>query len=370
MLLALNKVRILITDFFGIMAGSTYSAYYLAMGLKERGHHVWVAYKQGSFMEKLVEHSNLEKLPFKRTGKFNLLIAWRLAKIAKKYRIEVVNAQASPDRYLTIFARTFFGMPGKLFHTRRQRPVAADSRLKSWFYSRGTDGIIAVGKSIKHYLSGMGIPEKHIEVINNGIPEWKMNVYDPDHIEELRLKYKIEEGNLVIGCVARIKRQHEILKALHLIETPAKVILVGIDDKHNHLKDLINDLPTRHNVFFTGEIANKAALQHYSLFDMMILPSVTEGFSQSILESMAYRVPVIATKASGNADLITHGVNGFLYDEGDIEKIAVLIDKVERNAQDVKAVIEQAFSDIHEKYLLEKVVATYEAFYQRALQIR
>lgn len=347
------------------MAGSSYSAYYLAQGLAANGHDVSVACKEGSFLEQLIKSSDLKRVSFSSTGKFNLFTARALSLFVKSHAIEVVNAQASSDRYVSIFARWLFGMPGKLIHTRRQKPETSGGKLKAWFYTRGTDKIIAVSPTIKEFLTRSGIPEGHIQAITNGIPRSKWENVDSIKVEGLRKKYGIKKGDLVVGCVSRIKKQEQILRAVARIDQPVKVILVGIADQYPHLTKIIKSLPPVHQVFFTGEISNLDALHHYPLFTVKILPSDMEGFSQSLLEAMSLGVPVIATNASGNPDLIEHGENGLLFEDDDIEVLAEVIKELVNNGILRKRLINKAQSNVRAERTMESVVSHYEDMFNR-----
>jgi len=345
------------------MAGSTYSAFYLANGLHQRGHDVWVGYKKGSFLEKLIEGADFEKIEFNPNHKLDFKAAKQLATFVQVNQIDVVNAQASVDRHITIFARWFFGMPGKLLHTRRQKPQSVGGWLKAWFYTKGTDKIIAVSPAIKNFLINSGIPGHHIQVITNGIPESKWKSIDPLKVDALRKKYGINDEDLVIGCVSRIKKQDQILKAIQKIDKPTRVLFVGIVDQFPHLSELIKSLPSKHEVFFTGEISNEEVLQHYPLFTMKILPSDMEGFSQSILEAMALGVPVIATNASGNPNLIEDGVNGLLFEDGDIDQLSCLINKLEGDDPLRKDIIKNAWERVKNRFGLDEMILKYEKLF-------
>lgn len=346
------------------MAGSSYSAFYLAEGLAGRGHDVWVAYKRGSFLEGLVKSSEINGIPFNSTGKFNLSIARRVALLVRDHKVDVVNAQASPDRYITIFARWFFGLSAKLIHTRRQKPETTGGKLKAWFYTRGTDKIIAVSPAVKNFLTTSGIPDKHIKVIPNGIPNSKWEDIDPVQVESLRKRYEIKKDDLVIGCVSRIKKQDQILKAVALIDQPVKVIFVGIDDQYPQMKGLVKNLPESHQVIFTGEVSNIEALHHYPLFTLKVLPSDMEGFSQSLLEAMALRVAVIATNASGNPDLIEHGVNGLLFEDNDVGQLCKLINELANDQKQKINMVNVAEEIVRNRYSMNKVISDYMEMFE------
>ena len=146
------------------------------------------------------------------------------------------------------------------------------------------------------------------------------------------------------------------------IDKPIKVIFVGISNEYPHLTKLVTSLPSTHNVFFTGEIANEEVLHHYPLFTIKILPSDMEGLSQSILEAMALSVPVIATNASGNPDLIEHGTTGFLFEDSDIDQLAGLIQQLIGNEQLRDSVAREASRVVKNQYSMKEIVRQYEEF--------
>ena len=352
-------MRVLITDFFGVMAGSSYAVFNLANGLHTRGHYVLVGCKEGTFLQAILKNSGLNYITINAGSKLDLRAARQLSQMAFSEKIGVVFAQGSTDRYITILARWFFGLKSCLIHIRQQKPVGM-SWLKSLFYTRGTDKIIAVSNAVKQFLSESGIPDYHIEVINNSIsPEMIKNV-NLETVRKLKKEYRISQGNPVIGCVSRIKKQSQILKAIQRIDNPLTVILVGISDDYPHLKKLSIEISKKHNIIFTGEISHEETLAHYPLFTMKILPSDMEGFSLSLLEAMAFGVPVIATNASGNPDLIEDGENGLLFDDEDIDGLALCITRIIENTGLRSQMIRNGYKTVNESHSFEKMLVKYE----------
>ena len=75
---------------------------------------------------------------------------------------------------------------------------------------------------------------------------------------------------------------------------------------------LIHALEVNERVLLFGERYNVQKI--IPLFDVFVLPSLSEGTSMTLLEAMACGVPVIASNVGGNLNIIQHGVNGFLFD--------------------------------------------------------
>lgn len=83
-------------------------------------------------------------------------------------------------------------------------------------------------------------------------------------------------------------------------------------------------------------------------YSFLLQPTYMECFSLSILESLAANVPVITTPVGGNLEIITEGINGFIFPPGDIEALRELLEKVvmqnKRIENDVDTEIEQNFN--------------------------
>ena len=90
------------------------------------------------------------------------------------------------------------------------------------------------------------------------------------------------------------------------------------NDYDNYLKYLCQYFNIIKNVIFTGYKDN--VFEYYKLFDFIILPSVSEGCSYNIIESMAFGIPVITSNVGGNSELIKNYVNGILYDYNGIKE--------------------------------------------------
>jgi glycosyltransferase involved in cell wall biosynthesis len=70
---------------------------------------------------------------------------------------------------------------------------------------------------------------------------------------------------------------------------------------------------------FTGQV--KDAVPYLQAADLFVLPSSTEGLSNSMLEAMSCGLPVLATTVGGAPDVIEHGKNGFLIPPDDVDSL-------------------------------------------------
>lgn len=360
-------MNILITSQAAGVAGSTYSVSYLAKGLAKRNHRVWVACPEDTLLWSLVKESDVQPVPFAFPKKLHPSSIRELVALIESQEIDLINAQSSKDRYSTILAKWWSRHPVKLVHTRRQLVKSIGLFGQSTFYERGTDAIIAVSEGVKQSVRRIGISADHIKVIYNGTPAEKYENIQPLITASLRQKYGIGDDEVVIGCVARHKKQIQLLEALQYINEPVHVLFVGIESTPE-LISAQNRWATAHKIHFAGSVDNESVLHHYPLFTMKVLPSTIEGLSQALLESMALGIPVIATNIGGNSELIQDGVNGLLFENGDTKTLAKHIEQLIFNP-DSRALFSLAGKKTAlEDFSIERMLDRYEEFFESLLQ--
>lgn len=358
-------MNILIITHEGDIAGSTNSICYLARGLANRGHHVVVGCRKEALLNQLLADSKvvLEHMTFK--GKFDRVNMRQIRDVVEKHGIQLINAQSGKDRYTSILANKLHKLGVKVILTRRQISRSAGG-IVSWFYQWGTDRIVAVSDGVKRSLEKNGIASKHIKVIYNGTPLEKYESIDEAYVDSLREKFAIKPGELVIGCVSRLKKQIQILQALQLVEFPVKVVFAGAK-REEEFEEIISKYKQPHQLYFEGVVPSDRVLEYYRLLDIKILPSTTEGLSQSLLEAMAMGVPVIATNAAGNPDLIQDKVNGLLFEDEDVEELARKITLLAENPELRKTLVEAGRKTALQDFAIDRTISNYESFFHELI---
>ncbi len=182
-------MNILLTTYQGGMAGSTYSISYLARGLAERGHRVVVAGKAGTLLFQLLQGTPVQCIDLPFRSKVDWQTIRKLRDVIVSNDIEIVNAQSSYDRYLTIFTRWYYRLSVKLVHTRRNGPKSMGGWLHNTFYIRGTDKIIVTSNEQKKIFINLGYPDHHLHVIHNGTPAEN---YQTDEAKVVALRQRLE----------------------------------------------------------------------------------------------------------------------------------------------------------------------------------
>lgn len=107
-----------------------------------------------------------------------------------------------------------------------------------------------------------------------------------------------------------------------------------------------------------------------SRFDVVVLPSVGESFSNAILEAMAAGVPVIAARSGGNAELVEHGRTGLLVPPLRPEALARAITRLTRKPELLMQMGLAARARARALFSLADCVKAYEAVYSKAISTR
>ena len=129
---------------------------------------------------------------------------------------------------------------------------------------------------------------------------------------------------LFIGRLVYRKGVHLLLKAFREIvsEIPeAKLLIVGKGYMEPILKTMASTLDLKRNVIFRGLVSEEEKIHLLQSSAVVAVPSIyCESFGVVAIEAFATGTPVIAFKVGGLAEIVDHGVNGFLANVGDLKR--------------------------------------------------
>lgn len=226
---------------------------------------------------------------------------------AKRCRIPVVYSRHSA-----------FPVPAKL----RYPPGRWVNKLVNEHYA---DRIIAVSPAAAKNLTDGGVSEKKITVMMNGVAP---AVRRPkEETDALRARWGLEEGDFVLGILARLedyKGHMDILSALHTLREenrPVKLLIAGVGPYEGSLRAETARLGLEDSVRFLGFVSDVAPL--LSVLDLQLNASYgTETSSLSILEGMSMGLPAVVSDYGGNPWLIDDGEDGLLFPTRDAQALA------------------------------------------------
>ena len=345
-------------------AGSTQSIFSLSRELAKRGHRVLVGCPAGTLLARSVaaapplEHVSLD---------FSSLrgVAGTLATVIADRGVDVVNSHATGDRRALTWLRWRGRLKQPLVVTRRTMPLTLPPALIAVGFT--ADRTIAVSAAVASALRRRLHPGRGLRVVPNGI--------DLDRIagepsaQELASAHMVlgDSGRPVVVVVARRKDQHILLRALPALARPVTVALVGIrpDDE---LRAAEAAVPDRHRIVFVP--FTEHPLVFYRLATAAALPSRIEGLSQSLLEAMALGVPVIASAAGGNPELIHPGETGLLVPPLDSAAWTRALERMLGDDEFRGHVARAGRALVREEFTMQRTAERTEVIYREAIERR
>lgn len=164
-----------------------------------------------------------------------------------------------------------------------------------------------------------------------------------------------------------VKRIPDVIRIFAKVreEVDGVLVMVGEGPMLREAKELAVALGVQQHVRYLGKQLDIVSI--LGCADVLLFPSESESFGLAPLESMACEIPVVATRAGGIPEVVTHGVNGFLSEVGDVDSMAADAIRLGRSkamrAEMGKAGRAAAEADFHP----ERIVPQYEALYAKAI---
>lgn len=359
-----RALTVLQTTHQGQGQGSTQSILDLSRHLARRGHRVLVGSRPGTVLADRARAAGLPVVPFdfSRLGS----LAHALADTLARERVDIVNSHGTRDRRALTWLRWRGRLPQALVVTRRTMPLTSPVELLA--IGLTADRTIAVSDAVARALARRWHPRERLRVVRNGIDLARLDAGATEE-EQLAARAAIGDGDArpVVAVVARRKDQHVLLGALPALERPVTVAFVGVEPDDT-LRALVARLPERHRVVFVP--FSERPLAFYRIATLAALPSRIEGLSQALLEAMALGVPVVASAAGGNPELIRDGETGMLVPPLEPHGWAAALDRLLGDRALAARLATNAQAAVTRDFTLERTVERTERVYREALARR
>ena len=315
------------------------------------------------------ETQGIEPIIMEKRYSCDLILLFKLLRLIQEKRIHLIHCRL-------LFATIYGGICASLLRI----PFVVSIHGKSIFeLKRGITSlrmaeryarkIIAVSKSLKDELTEIfGLKPEKITVIHNGVD---FNKYSNCVSAVSKTKLGIKSSDYVIGSVGTLRsvKGYEYLllsvpKVLQIFPN-TKFVIAGDGPLKEELQKLACELNIQHDVIFLGY--RKDIPDVLSAFDIFVLPSLTEGSPNALLEAMASSKPVIATKVGGIPEIILDGTTGVLVPSKNSAKLSVAILDLLEDENKRIAMGNAGFERVKEHFSPEATARKYEQVYEEAL---
>lgn len=182
------------------------------------------------------------------------------------------------------------------------------------------DSVVAISNLTKDIVtSKYGVDPEKVTVVHNGIKPLVPPVLPPV-LSELK-----SQGKKIVFYNGRITIQkgvdHFIRAARKVVDSDSNVVFVisGWGDMEHQIMHLVGSLGLSQNVIFAGALWDEERDRMYQAADLLVMPSVSEPFGLVPLEAIQHGTPVLISKQSGVAEVLTHALK---VDFWDIDEMA------------------------------------------------
>ncbi len=232
-----------------------------------------------------------------------------------------------------------------------------------------TDLIVSVSSRLQDQLSAeLGVGQDRFLTIDNGVDvaTYSAGARDGAVLERLRLP----QNATVIGTVGSLQliKAHDVLirafararERLGSAHDPYLVIC-GQGQRREALEALIRELGVADRVRLPGWVDDTVA--HYRVFDVFVLPSLTEGAPLSLLEAMACGAAPLVTTVGANAEILGPTLADQLVSPGDADALADALVRMVGSDEHRRRVGAEARRRIEERYDLDRTIDRYRRLY-------
>jgi glycosyltransferase involved in cell wall biosynthesis len=224
---------------------------------------------------------------------------------------------------------------------------------------------------------GVGIEPRHVHFIPSGVDTERFRPHE-DRLGVLRRRFNIAAATPVVGFVGRLeveKGPDLFLRAALSVRTQwptARFVLVGEGSMLKTLQTFADRFGLADAVHFAG--AQDAMAKVFNELDIVVSSSHSEAMPLAVMEAMASGLPVVACKVGGIADLVAHGVTGWLVDAGNCDALATRIvellqDPVSARAMG-RAARERAIAQLSLERSVQETTRLFAELTERAIEPR
>jgi len=289
----------------------------------------------------------------------------RLARLFRRTRTDVVHTRNAEAFYYGFLGARLAGV-ARIVHSEHGRTFddrAIRYRIQRLF-SRGTDRIFAVTEQLRRDLvSHVGIPAERIEVLYNGVDFTRFVPADP---KLTRARLGIAENVLLVGSVGRlvaVKNYALLVRAVAALGMEnVRLCFVGNGAERAALEALSRELGIAEKVIFFGHRDDVNDI--LGAMDVFVLPSVSEGMSNTLLEAMAAGVAPVASAVGGNPEIVHDGADGLLFPSGDLAELTRCLRRLLADAELRRRFGATARDKVLKDFALDGMIARYEALYR------
>jgi len=323
-----------------------------------------VAHPEGELRRRAQE--GLDLIPIVPRTEIDLSAAWRLSRVVKRLRPDIVHAHDAHGTAMASLGLSF-GPPTPtpaLIVSRRVDFHLNRNSFSRWKH-RQVDCFIAASEAIRKMLIADGVPSERTTTVHEGIDLEHVLAAAPVNVHEA---FWLPHGAPVVGNVAALvphKGQRHLIEAARLVvrEIPeTRFVIFGEGDLRDQLERQVREHRLEKHVLLPG--FRMDVLGCIKGLDLFVMSSVTEGLGTSLLDAMACSRASVATRAGGIPEIVEEGRTGVLVEPRDHSAMAREIVHLLKDDGLRQRMGEAARARVAERFTVERMVEGTAAVYE------
>ncbi|MBI3649760.1 MAG: glycosyltransferase [Acidobacteria bacterium] len=273
--------------------------------------------------------------------RFDRQIMTELKQLIHRVKPDLIQTHNVKSHFLIRLSGVWREIPWIAFHhgyTTTDWRMRAYNQLDRWSL-RKAQRLVTMNQVFAEQLARAGAPRPALRILHNAIDvDGILEVADEKaaHLKTLLGIKDKESVILAIGRMSGEKGHSDLLKAFAKLQAflsapKTRLVMVGEGPERSKLEQEVAALNLTQEVIFAGQVNDVKPF--YAIADVMVLPSHNEGSPNVLLEAMAAKVPVVATKVGGVPEIATHNEDALLVEARDHEALAAAMNSLLRDSE-------------------------------------
>ncbi len=235
--------------------------------------------------------------------------------------------------------------------------LAMRRRLEAAGRSR-VDAFVAISSAVRNALCSAGADPVRVHLIPNGIDIEAVRAEAAHPLPEV-----FDSAGPVVGCIGRLAPVKGVEYFVRMAATLSvrmphvRFVVAGSGPEESRLREIAYAAGLGEHLAFLGHVPNAASV--IAACEVVVIPSLSEGFSLVAAEAMALAKPVVATRVGGVTDVVTDRETGLLVPPADPEALAAAVARVLADPGLARAMGTAGARRAEERFTLDRMVRGY-----------
>jgi glycosyltransferase involved in cell wall biosynthesis len=290
--------------------------------------------------------------------------AWQMGRYLRRHQVQLVHTFDVPTNLYGVPVARAFRTPVVVSSQRAHRDLTPGWRRRLLRVTdRMVDAVVVNSRAVQRQLvEEDGVAAAKIRLCHNGVDTGVFRTPG------------LRRGSLVIGVICALRPEKDLSTLLEAfakvrrLRAGLRLVIVGDGPSEQSLKKHSQELGLGEDCHF--EPATNRVLDWLRAIDIFVLPSLSESFSNALMEAMACGCAVVASGVGGNPELVSHEQTGLLFRPGDPDDLAECLRLLIDDEALRKRLAEAAVRLIQEHYSLETAARRMGEIYSALLAAR